>query len=411
MAPEPYDRDHKRPISRRTLIRALGTAAGVAAVAPRVALAQAPPGGPATPPSTVTNPPRDFGPGGAPTTYFTDPDVLSVDPVFNGYRQPNSSIKRLWTGALWSEGPAWSSQGRYLVWSDIPNNRQLRWLEDDGGVSVFRSPSNNSNGNTFDFQGRQLSCEHLTRRVVRYEHDGAVTVIADSYNGKRLNSPNDVVSHPDGSYWFTDPPYGGQLYEGAPDAPGGPSNRSGRLKPRLGQPAEIGGLKRELPTSVYRVDPSGRVDLVVSEDQVPDPNGLVFSPDYKKLYVISTGKGPGDTGPGGKGDMHVFDVGSDNTLSNRKLFTDFMIDGVKCGPDGARCDVDGNLWCSSNAGRAVGYSGVTVWTPEGKLIGRIRLPEVCGNVCFGGPKRNRLFMAASQSLYAIYVSTQGAAPG
>ncbi|PYN58295.1 MAG: gluconolactonase [Candidatus Rokuibacteriota bacterium] len=411
MAPEPYDRDHKRPISRRTLIRALGTAAGVAAVAPRVALAQAPPGGPATPPSTVTNPPRDFGPGGAPTTYFTDPDVLSVDPLFNGYQQPNSSIKRLWTGALWSEGPAWSSQGRYLVWSDIPNNRQLRWLEDDGGVSVFRSPSNNSNGNTFDFQGRQLSCEHLTRRVVRYEHDGAVTVIADSYNGKRLNSPNDVVSHPDGSYWFTDPPYGGQLYEGAPDAPGGPSNRSGRLKPRLGQPAEIGGLKRELPTSVYRVDPSGRVDLVVGEDQVPDPNGLVFSPDYKKLYVISTGKGPGDTGPGGKGDMHVFDVGSDNTLSNRKLFTDFMIDGVKCGPDGARCDVDGNLWCSSNAGRAVGYSGVTVWTPEGKLIGRIRLPEVCGNVCFGGPKRNRLFMAASQSLYAIYVSTQGAAPG
>ncbi len=411
MAPEPYDRDHKRPISRRTLIRALGTAAGVAAVAPRVALAQAPPGGPATPPSTVTNPPRDFGPGGAPTTYFTDPDVLSVDPLFNGYRQPNSSIKRLWTGALWSEGPAWSSQGRYLVWSDIPNNRQLRWLEDDGGVSVFRSPSNNSNGNTFDFQGRQLSCEHLTRRVVRYEHDGAVTVIADSYNGKRLNSPNDVVSRPDGSYWFTDPPYGGQLYEGAPDAPGGPSNRSGRLKPRLGQPAEIGGLKRELPTSVYRVDPSGRVDLVVGEDQVPDPNGLVFSPDYKKLYVISTGKGPGDTGPGGKGDMHVFDVGSDNTLSNRKLFTDFMIDGVKCGPDGARCDVDGNLWCSSNAGRALGYSGVTVWTPEGKLIGRIRLPEVCGNVCFGGPKRNRLFMAASQSLYAIYVSTQGAAPG
>ena len=411
MAPEPYDRDHKRPISRRTLIRALGTAAGVAAVAPRVALAQAPPGGPATPPSTVTNPPRDFGPGGAPTTYFTDPDVLSVDPVFNGYRQPNSSIKRLWTGALWSEGPAWSSQGRYLVWSDIPNNRQLRWLEDDGGVSVFRSPSNNSNGNTFDFQGRQLSCEHLTRRVVRYEHDGAVTVIADSYRGKRLNSPNDVVPHPDGSYWFTDPPYGGQLYEGAPDAPGGPSNRSGRLKPRLGQPAEIGGLKRELPTSVYRVDPSGRVDLVVSEDQVPDPNGLVFSPDYKKLYVISTGKGPGDTGPGGKGDMHVFDVGGDNKLSNQKLFSDFMVDGVKCGPDGARCDVDGNVWCSSNAGRAVGYSGVTIWTPEGKLIGRIRLPEVCGNICFGGPKRNRLFMAASQSLYAVYTATQGAAPG
>ncbi len=162
---------------------------------------------------------------------------------------------------------------------------------------------------------------------------------------------------------------------------------------------------------MYRVDPSGRVDLVVTESQVPDPNGLAFSHDYKKLYVVSTGKGPGDAGPGGKGDMHVFDVGADNRLSNQKLFTDFMIDGVKCGPDGVRVDVDGNLWCSSNAGRAVGYSGVTVWTPQGKLIGRIRLPEICGNVCFGGPKRNRLFMAASQSLYAVYVNTQGAAPG
>src|SRR5438270_5427400 len=411
MAPEPYARDHTSPISRRTLIRALGTVAGVAAVAPRVALAQAPPGGPATPPSTVTNPPRDFGPGGAPTTYFTDPDVLSVDPLFNGYRQPNSSIKRLWTGALWSEGPAWSSQGRYLVWSDIPNNRQLRWLEDDGGVSVFRSPSNNSNGNTFDFQGRQLSCEHLTRRVVRYEHDGAITLIADAYNGKKLNSPNDVVPHPDGSYWFTDPPYGGKLYEVEPDAPGGPSNRAGRLKPRLGQALGMGDNKRELPTGVDRVDPAGKVDLVVTEAQVPDPNGLCFSPDYKKRYVISTGPGPGAAGPGGTGHMHVLAVGSDNKVSAGKPFSDFLIDGVKCGPDGVRADVEGNLWCSSNAGRSVGYSGVTVWNPDGKLIGRIRLPEICGNVCFGGPKRNRLFMAGSQSLYAVYTATQGAAPG
>jgi gluconolactonase len=246
---------------------------------------------------------------------------------------------------------------------------------------------------------------------VRYELDGSATVIADSYNGKRLNSPNDVVPHPDGSIWFTDPPYGGQLYEGEPDVPGGPSNAAGKLNPRLGRPAGFTGWKRELPTNVYRADPSGRLDVVVTEDQVPDPNGLLFSPDYKKLYVISTGKGPGDTGPGGKGDMHAFDVGPNNKLSNQKLFTDFMVDGVKCGPDGARCDVDGNLWCSSNAGRAVGYNGVTVWTPEGKLIGRIRLPEVVANVCFGGPKRNRLFMAASQSLYAVYVNTQGATPG
>jgi gluconolactonase len=402
--------DNDGALSRRSLLTGLGVVAGALAVGPVAASAQVPPG-PATPPSTITTPPRDFGPGAPPNVYFTDPDVITIDPMFNGLRQANAPIQRLWTGALWSEGPAWSGQGRYLVWSDIPNNRQLRWSEDDGRVSVFRMPSNNSNGNTFDFQGRQLSCEHLTRRVVRYEHDGSITLIADKFTGKRLNSPNDVVAHPDGSYWFTDPPYGGQLYEGAPDAPGGPSNRAGRLKPRLGQPLEIGDAKRELPTGVYRVDPSGRVDLVVGEDQVPDPNGLTFSPDYKKLYVISTGRGPGDTGPGGNRDMHVFDVGADNKPTNRKIFTDFMIDGIKCGPDGVRCDVDGNLWCSSNAGRAVGYSGVTVWTPEGKLIGRIRLPEVCGNLCFGGPKRNRLFMAASQSLYALYVSTQGAGPG
>ncbi len=408
MQREACDRREAKMISRRTMMKAMGAAAGAAVVVPGIALAQ---GQPAEPPSTVTTPPRDFGPNAPPNVYFTDPDVITIDPMFNGLRQPNAPIQRLWTGALWSEGPAWSSQGRYLVWSDIPNNRQLRWLEDDGRVTVFRMPSNNSNGNTFDFQGRQLSCEHLTRRVVRYDNDGSITVIADRYDGKRLNSPNDVVPHPDGSYWFTDPPYGGQLYEGAPDAAGGPSNRAGRLKPRLGQAAGLGNDKRELPTNVYRVDPSGKVDLVVSESQVPDPNGLTFSPDFKKLYVVSTGRGPGDTGPGGKGDMHVFDVGSDNKLSNQKRFSDFMVDGVKCGPDGVRCDVDGNVWCSSNAGRAVGYSGVTIWTPDGRLIGRIRLPEVCGNVCFGGPKRNRLFMAASQSLYAVYVNTQGAAPG
>ena len=332
--------------------------------------------------------------------------------VFNSLRQPNAPIQRLWTGALWSEGPAWNAQGRYLVWSDIPNNRQLRWIEDNGRVSVFRTPSNNSNGNTFDFQGRQLSCEHLTRRVVRYELDGSATVLAEAFQGKKLNSPNDVVAHPDGSYWFTDPPYGGQLYEGTPDVAGGPSNLDGKINPRLGQPPGIGTVaKRELPTNCYRIDPSGRIDLVVTEEQVPDPNGLCFSPDYKTLYVASTGKGPGDTGPGGKGEVYSFAVGTDNKVSNRKLFSDFMIDGIKCGPDGLRCDVFGNVWVSSNAGRNVGYSGVTVWNPEGKLIGRIRLPEVCGNVCFGGPKRNRLFMAASQSLYALYVGVQGAGPG
>jgi gluconolactonase len=396
-------------ISRRSLLKTMGTVAGTAIFLPRLTSAQGQQT-PVGPPSTVTNPPRDFGPNAPPTTYFTDPDILVVDPAFGGLVQVNSSIKRLWTGALWAEGPAWSSVGRYLVWSDIPNNMQLRWLEDDGRVTVFRNPSNNSNGNTFDFQGRQLSCEHLTRRVVRYEHDGSVTVIADSFEGKRLNSPNDVAAHPDGSYWFTDPPYGGQLYEGQPDAAGGPSNAAGRLNPRLGQPPEAGAMKRELPTSVYRADPKGRVTRVATEEQVPDPNGLAFSHDYKRLYVASTGKGPGDAGPGGRGDAFVFEVG-DGTLSNGRRFSDFMVDGVRCAPDGVRCDVHGNVWFSSNAGRAVGYNGVTIWNPDGKLIGRIRLPEVCGNICFGGPKRNRLFMAASQSLYAVYVNTQGAGPG
>jgi gluconolactonase len=407
MTGETGHKDLRDAVSRRTIIKAIG--AGAVAVGAGPAFAQAT--GPAAPPSTITTPPRDFAPGAATTTYFTDPDVLTVDPLFNQYAQPNSAIMRLWTGGLWVEGPAWNAQGRYLVWSDIPNNRQMRWLEDDGHVSVFRMPSNNSNGNTFDFQGRQLSCEHLARRVVRYEHDGAITVLADAYDGKRLNSPNDVVPHPDGSYGFTDPPYGGQLYEGAPDASGGPSNPQGRLRSRLGQSVGFGEARRELPTNVYRIDPSGRVDLVIGEDQVPDPNGLCFSPDYKRLYVASTGKGPGDAGPGGKGEIFAFDIGTDNKASNGKVFSDCVVDGVKCGPDGLRCDVDGNLWSSSNAGRAVGYNGVMVFTPEGKLIGRIRLPEVCGNICFGGPKRNRLFMAGSQSIYAVYVNTQGAAPG
>lgn len=395
--------------SRRKILGGLGLTAAMAASG--AAFAQAGSSRPAAPPSTVTTPPRDFSPQGAPTTYFTDPDILTVDPVFDNYVQPNSAIQRLWTGGLWVEGPAWNAQGRYLIWSDIPSNRQMRWLEEDSHVSVFRAPSGNSNGNSFDYQGRQLSCEHLNRRVVRYELDGSITILAENFEGKRLNSPNDVVPHPDGSYWFTDPPYGGQLYEGAPDIAGGPSNGGGRINPRLGQPPGIGLWRRELPTNCYRIDPGGRVELVVTEEQVPDPNGLCFSPDHKRLYVASTGKGPGDTGPGGKGEVYAFDVGSDNKLSNRRRFSDCVIDGIKCGPDGLRCDVDGNLWVSSNAGRAVGYSGVTVWNPEGKLIGRIRLPEICGNLCFGGPKRNRLFMVASQSLYAVYVNTQGAAPG
>jgi gluconolactonase len=401
----------ERALSRRTLIKAVGVGAGALALGSAAARAQEAMG-PVAPPSTVTSPPRDFGPDAPPNVYFWDPDIVAVDPSFNSLAQPNAPIQRLWTGALWSEGPAWNAQGRYLVWSDIPNNRQLRWIEDDGSVSVFRLPSNNSNGNTFDFQGRQISCEHSGRRVVRYELDGSVTVIADSFEGKRLNSPNDAVPHPDGSIWFTDPPYGSLIYEGAPDVAGGPTNPQGLFNPRLGQLAGVGTeWKRQLPTQTYRLDPNGTLTVVATEEQVPDPNGLCFSPDYKTLYIASTGKGPGDTGPGGKGNVFALDVNDDGTTSNHRLFTDCMVDDVKCGPDGIRCDVTGHVWISSNAGRSVGYSGVTVWTPDGTLIGRIRIPEICGNLCFGGPKRNRLFMAASQSLYAVYTQTQGAAPG
>ena len=378
-------------------------AAVALAVTPRFVLAQAPPAqappARSNPPSVISNPPRDFSPGAPPVTY-PDPDLITIDPAFNALRLGNTPIQRLWTGGLWMEGPAWSSQGRYLVWSDIPNNRQLRYLDDDGRVTVFRSPSGNSNGNTFDFEGRQLSCEHGERRVVRYEHDGSVTVIADSYNGRRLNSPNDVAVHRDGSIWFSDPPFGGSLYEGVVDAAGGAGNKQGLINPRAGQRAGAGDLKRELPFNVYRVDASGRVALVIDQEALGSaPNGITFSPDYKKLYIVA------------RGGVLSGDITANNTLANVAPFSNFTIDGIRCGPDGIRTDVFGNLWCSSNAGNNIGYSGVTVHSPEGRLIGRIRLPEVCANVTFGGPKRNRLFMAAGQSLYAVFVNTQGSAPG
>ncbi len=388
----------RKTISRRTLVK-MGAITGAFALAvPGIVGAQTT--GQGTPAPTV-GPPRAFGTGAAPGLY-PDPDVIVVDPAFSKYTVFNSALQRLWTGAQWAEGPAWNSEGQYLLWSDVAGNIQYRWLQDDGRVTAFRTPSNNSNGNTFDFQGRQLSCQDFLRRVVRWEHDGSMTVIADSFNGKPLNSPNDIVAHPDGSIWFTDPPYGQSLYEGQPDA-------GGALKPGIGAP-DGGGRTRQLPNSIYRVDPSGRIDLAT--DQVEDPNGLCFSPDRKRLYVCNTGAGPGDT-KGGPGNILVFDVTSDNKLTNSRVFTNMMVDGVACGPDGMRTDVDGNLYCSSNAGggNGLGYNGVLVFNPDAKLIGRIRLPEVCANLTFGGPKRNRLFMTASQSVYAVYLNTQGSAPG
>ncbi|MCB1971039.1 MAG: SMP-30/gluconolactonase/LRE family protein, partial [Geminicoccaceae bacterium] len=291
--------------SRRRVLGTAGTASvglAAAAVGGRARAAD-----PVAPPSTISDPPRQWGPDAEPNVYFWDADVIAVDPSFNGLAQPNAPIQRLWTGALWAEGPAWNSVGKFLVFSDIPNNRQMRYIEDDGRVTVFRVPSNNSNGNTFDFQGRQISCEHLTRRVVRYELDGSITLIADNFEGKRLNSPNDAVPHPDGSIWFTDPPYGGQLYEGTPDAAGGPTNPQGLVNNRVGQPLGVSDDKRELPTQVYRYGADGTLTAVVKDDAVPDPNGLAFSPDYKRLYIASTGKGPGDQGDGGKGEVIVLD--------------------------------------------------------------------------------------------------------
>ncbi|MBM3783753.1 MAG: SMP-30/gluconolactonase/LRE family protein [Acidobacteria bacterium] len=300
---------------------------------------------------------------------YPDPDVIALDARFRKYMIGNTSMKKLHTGTSWAEGPAWNGVGKYLVWSDIPANVQLRLIDDDSRVTVFRNPAGYSNGNTFDYEGRQLSCEHGGRRVVRYEYNGTVTVIAERFEGKRLNSPNDIVVHPDGSIWFTDPPYGiGGDYEGF-------------------------RAQKELKESVYRADPkTGRVEKLT--DEVSAPNGICFSPDYKKLYIA-------DTGAQGR-DMKVWDVDG-ATVRNGKRFALLEIPGAKTpsAADGIRCDVDGNIWCGARP-------GVLVLAPTGEQIGMIRLPENCANVCFGGVKRNRLFMTASQGLYALYVNTSGA---
>jgi gluconolactonase len=385
-----------------------GMIAGAAAFAPTLARGQNAKPQLGTPPSVISQPPRQWG-RFAPPEIYPDPDILIIDPSFNRYLIGLTAIHRLWTGFQWAEGPAWSGEGEYVVFSDVKGDTQYRYIWENGKVSAFRKPSWNGNGNSFDFQGRQLSCQDFFRRVVRWEVDGSMTVIADSYQGTPLNSPNDIVPHPDGSIWFTDPPYGDQLSEGHPDMAGGRANANGIYNPDLGDEGVglVGGVQEVLPTNTYRWDPSGRLDIVVSGDQVPDPNGICFSPDYKTLYLISTGAGPGQT-TGGKGNIYAFDV-QGQKLTNMRQFTDCMVDGVLCGPDGMRADRTGNLWVGSNA--PLGYCGVTVWNQAGKLIGRIRLPEICANLCFAGPKRDFLFMTASQSIYMVRVNIQGAAPG
>ncbi len=310
-----------------------------------------------------------------PTVRYPDPAIEVLDPAFESYRLATAAVERLATGCRWAEGPVWFGDGRYLLWSDVPNNRIMKWEESSGTVSVFRGPSNFANGNTRDRQGRLITCEHGSRRVVRTEYDGSITVLADHYRGRRLNSPNDVVVKSDGSIWFTDPPFGilGH-YEGY------------RAEP-------------ELPHSLYRIDPADGEVTAVAEGLL-GPNGLAFSPDEKLLYVVESRARPNRR-------ILAFDVDpTGRLLSGQRV----LIDAGPGTPDGFRVDIHGNLWCGWGMGRD-DLDGVNVFSSQGKLIGRIRLPERCANLCFGGAARNRLFMAASQSLYALYVNTQGAAGG
>ncbi len=299
-------------------------------------------------------------------------EFVELDPQFRECVVGHARVERLWTGGRWLEGPAWFNQGRYVLFSDIPNNRMLRWDEASDSVQVFKNDSNNSNGNTVDAQGRLISCEHLTRRVVRTEHDGSTTVLADSYNGKRLNSPNDVVSHSDGSTWFTDPDYG-------------------ILSDYEGKKAEP-----ELPCQVYRIDTNGRIEALISD--MSKPNGLAFSPDESKLYVADTGASHDEHGP-----KHIvqYTLENNNTaVVNAGVFA--VCDSGLF--DGFRLDNEGRIWTSA-------ADGVHCYSPDGVLLGKILIPEFVANVTFGGIKRNRLFICGTTSLYSVYVTANGCAYG
>jgi gluconolactonase len=300
---------------------------------------------------------------------YPDAAIKILDPSFRKYRPGIVGIERLATGMTWGEGPVWFGDGRYLLWSDIPNNRIMRWDEETGAAAVFRKPSNQANGNTRDRQGRLVSCEHRTRRVTRTEYDGDITVLADRFDGKRLNSPNDVVVKSDDSIWFTDPAYGIiNNYNGSVD-------------------------KQELPMNVYRLDKTGKLTVVA--DDVNRPDGLAFSPDEKTLYIIEDGSKPPV--------IRAYDVVDDGTrIANSRA----LIRMEKGAGDGLRLDVDGNLWCGWQGGE--GLDGVMIFNSAGQPIGHIDLPERCANVCFGGYRKSRLFMVASRSLYALWVNTSGA---
>jgi gluconolactonase len=294
------------------------------------------------------------------------------DPRFEKLLHGSARLDLLWTGGRWCEGPAYFPAGRYLIWSDIPNNRLMRWDECGGGVSVFEEPCRNQNGHTVDLQGRLVACEHQGRCVSRIEPDGSRTVLASHFEGKRLNSPNDVVVKSDGSVWFTDPSYGiDSEYEG--DA----------------APSEIGSC------NVYRVSGDGTVGLVI--DEMVQPNGLAFSPDESVLYVCDTGRSHvPDTPPA----IRAYPLGIDgHSLHEGREFA--VCDAGQF--DGFRVDTNGNLWASA-------YDGVHCFAPDGTLLGKILIPEIVANVCFGGPKRNRLFICATTALYALYVNARGCGP-
>ena len=306
---------------------------------------------------------------------------LRIEPLhdsFLHYRLYSAGVERLATNLYWGEGPQWFGDGRFLLFSDIPNDRILRWDECSGTTSVFRQPSNHANGLARDRQGRLLTCEHGARRVTRTEYDGSISVLADGFGGHRLNSPNDIVCARDGSIWFTDPTFGiDGHWEGAPAAP-------------------------ELPPAVYRIAQDGTLQQVLTE--LVGPNGLAFSPDERVLYVVESRAKPHRL-------IWAWDVGTDGALSNKRLHVDADGPGAL---DGMAVDVDGNLWCGfgsdgSTGAASAGLDGVRVYNTTGHAIGHIHLPERCANVCFGGAKRNRLFMAGAHALYALYVNVLGAA--
>lgn len=293
-----------------------------------------------------------------------------IDPRFRRYVLPNVHMETLYTGTRWAEGPVYFPAGKYLLWSDIPNDRVLRYDETNQSVSVFQSPCRFQNGHTIDREGRLVSCEHLGRQVSRVEVDGSLTVLASHFQGKRLNSPNDVVVKSDGSIWFTDPTYGiDGHYEG---------DKAN---------SEIGG------SHVYRIDPQSGEVVAVATDFVK-PNGLAFSPDESRLYIADTGATHVEGGPQ---HIRVFDVAEDGSLGNDRVFAN-CTHGLF---DGFRVDVDGNIWTSAG-------DGVHCYTSEAELIGKILIDETVANVEFGGIKRNRLFICATRSLHAVYLNTQAA---